>query len=304
MLSFPDLEKIDLSPWDHAIFRERGLHVDVMRLDRIHPIVSGNKWFKLKYFLERAKHEGKNRLVSFGGAYSNHLIALAEACRLHDFSSAAYVRGEESKTLSHTLQEARERGMELRFLSRSDYEKKKKSAFDIGEEQPENGDLLIPEGGASREGVLGATEILTVLPTRSYAYVCCAVGTGTTLAGLINGSAPAQKILGVSVLKGTRGLEPLETSWLADPIVPKRVSMIHEDHFGGYAKTSKRLFEFMNLIFFESGIPTDFVYTGKLFYSIVRLAKENYFPGGSRILVMHTGGVQGNRSLAPGLLQF
>ena len=301
--SFPSLEKINLSHWDHTVFREHDLHVDVMRLDKIHPVVSGNKWFKLKYYLERAKREGKDRLVSFGGAYSNHLIALAEACQLNGYSSAAFVRGEEARPLSHTLQEARDRGMELHFLSRSGYEKKKKASFLLRQEHPES-DLLIPEGGAGREGVLGADEILSLLPVKSYAHICCAVGTGTTLAGLINGSGPEQKITGVSILKGTRGFEPLDPAWLNSAAVPERVRMIHEDHFGGYAKTNERLIDFMNLIFFESGIPTDFVYTGKLFYSIVRLATEKYFPAGSRILVVHTGGLQGNRSLPPGLLQF
>jgi len=301
---FPALEKINLSHWNHAAFRENDLQVDVMRLDQIHPVVSGNKWFKLKYYLERAKHEEKNRLMSFGGAYSNHLIALAEASRLYGLSSAAFIRGEEPDTLSHTLQEARAMGMELRFLSRADYEEKKKSAFFFSDVAPENSDLYIPEGGSGREGIQGAAEILSLIPTVSYAYICCAVGTGTTLAGLINSAGPEQKIIGVSVLKGTKGFEPMQAAWLSPSAVPDHIHMIHEDHFGGYAKTCRILFEFMNRIFSESGIPTDFVYTGKLFYSIVRLATENYFPAGSRILVLHSGGLQGNRSLAPGLLQF
>jgi 1-aminocyclopropane-1-carboxylate deaminase len=302
--SFPVLDKINLSHWDDIIFRTHDLHVDVMRLDQIHAVISGNKWFKLKYFLERAKQEGKTKLVSFGGTFSNHLIALAEACRMHGFSSAAYIRGEEVKPLSHTLQDAIDRGMELHFLSRKDYERKKKSAFSDPNDYSERNDLLVPEGGAGPEGVMGASEILNLVPTNSYTHICCAVGTGTTMAGLINGSDPTQRIIGVSVLKGTSGFAPLDPSWLSPQVIPKRVNMIHDDHFGGYAKASRELFEFMNRIFIESGIPSDFVYTGKLFYSIVRLAKENYFPAGSRILVLHTGGMQGNRSLAPGMLQF
>jgi 1-aminocyclopropane-1-carboxylate deaminase/D-cysteine desulfhydrase-like pyridoxal-dependent ACC family enzyme len=193
--------------------------------------------------------------------------------------------------------------MELQFLSRNEYDRKKKSSFEQTE-YSESSDLLIPEGGAGAEGVLGAGEILHLIPTKSYKFICCAVGTGTTIAGLINSSEPEQRIIGVSVLKGTHGFAPLERTWLSPPVIPERVSMIHEDHFGGYAKTSGHLFEFMNQIFLETSIPTDFVYTGKLFYSIVRLATENYFPPGSRILVLHTGGLQGNRSLAPGLLRF
>jgi 1-aminocyclopropane-1-carboxylate deaminase len=301
---FPALDTIGLTHWDHVIFRKSDLQVDVLRLDQLHPVVSGNKWFKLKYYLERAKHEEKNKLVSFGGSYSNHLIALAEASRLYGFSSAAFIRGEEPDTLSHTLQEASEMGMELRFLSRSDYDEKKEAVFSIRYENHESRELLIPEGGAGWEGVKGASEILSLVPAMSYAYICCAVGTGTTLAGLINGAGPKQKVIGVSVLKGTSGIEPMQQSWLMHSAPLENVYMIHEDHFGGYAKTSWILLDFMNRIFSESGIPTDFVYTGKLFYSIVRLASENFFQAGSRILVLHSGGLQGNRSLAPGLLLY
>ena len=301
---FSALDTIGLSHWDHVIFRKFDLQVDVLRLDQLHPVISGNKWFKLKYYLERAKHEEKNKLVSFGGAYSNHLIALAEASRLYGFSSAAYIRGEERDNLSHTLKEAMEMGMELRFLSRRDYDEKKKTAFATPYENHESRELLIPEGGAGREGVKGATEILSLVPAIPHAYICCAVGTGTTLAGLINGAGPKQKVIGVSVLKGTSGIEPVQRSWLLNSAPLENVFMIHEDHFGGYAKTSRILLDFMNRIFSESGIPTDFVYTGKLFYSIVRLASENFFQAGSRILVLHSGGLQGNRSLAPGSLVY
>ena len=302
--TFPALEKIHLSRWDHVRFREHGLLVDVLRLDQIHPIVSGNKWFKLKYYLERAKREEKKMLVSFGGAFSNHLIALAEASRLYGFSSKAFIRGEESVTLSHTLREAKETGMELHFLSRKDFEEKKKSVFLSAHENRENTELLIPEGGSGPEGVQGASEILSLVPAASYAYICCAAGTGTTLAGLMNSAGPEQRFIGISVLKGTKKSEPIQPIWLSHPDRLERLHMVHEDHFGGYAKSSKILFEFMNRVFHESGIPTDFVYTGKLFFAIVRLATENYFPSGSRILVLHSGGLQGNRSLAPGLLDY
>jgi 1-aminocyclopropane-1-carboxylate deaminase len=280
------------------------LQVDVLRLDLIHPVIAGNKWFKLKYYLERARHEEKNKLVSFGGAYSNHLIALAEASRLYGFSSAAFIRGEKSRTLSHTLQQARETGMKLHFLSRANYDEKKRSVFLQRNENSDSDDLFIPEGGAGPEGVMGAAEILSIVPTGSYNYICCAVGTGTTLTGLANSSGAEQNIIGVSVLKGTKKLEPLQLTCLSSPDLAEKVYMIHEDHFGGYAKKSKILFDFMNLIFSESGIPTDFVYTGKLFYSVMRLAAKNFFPAGSRILVLHTGGLQGNQSLPPDLLHF
>jgi 1-aminocyclopropane-1-carboxylate deaminase len=304
MQLFPALNNICLSRWDHVIFRENNLQVDVLRLDLIHPVIAGNKWFKLKYYLERARQEEKSKLVSFGGAYSNHLVALAEASRLYGFSSAAFIRGEKPLALSHTLQQAMESGMELRFLSRADYRGKKNSGLAQRNEDSERDALYIPEGGAGSEGVLGASEILSIVPTGLYNYICCAVGTGTTLAGLINSSGPGQKIIGVSVLNGTRELKPLQMTWLSSPALAEKAHMIHDYHFGGYAKKSKTLFDFMNLLFSESGIPTDFVYTGKLFYSIVRVAAENFFPSGSRILVLHTGGLQGNQSLPRDLLHF
>jgi 1-aminocyclopropane-1-carboxylate deaminase len=300
----PALENISLDQWDQDVFRENDLQVDVLRLDKIHPEISGNKWFKLKNYLLQAKQENKKKLVSFGGAYSNHLIALAEFSRLYGFSSAAFIRGEEPVRLSHTLQAAKKRGMELRFLPRREYQEKKQSVFLTGHANPETAELLIPEGGAGKAGIRGAAEILSCLPTAHYSHICCAVGTGATLAGLVNSAGPDQKIFGVSVLKGTIDFEPLQDSWITLPASLKNVQLIHEDHFGGYAKTSKSLFNFMNRVFSESGIPTDFVYTGKLFFSVERMAAGKIFPAGSRILVLHTGGLQGNRSLAPGLLQF
>jgi 1-aminocyclopropane-1-carboxylate deaminase len=303
----PDLKNISLDPWNHAVFRQNDLQVEVLRLDKIHPEISGNKWFKLKYYLEKAKFTNKNTLVSFGGAYSNHLLALAAAARINGFSSIGFIRGEEPTRLSHTLLATKEYGMALRFLSRPDYDQKKKSVLlnNWGEKGiVGQASLLIPEGGAGMEGIRGAEEILSMVPLQRYTHICTAVGTGTTLAGLINSAGQDQKLIGVSVLKGTWDFEPIDISWIKNGAGFANVQMIHEDHFGGYAKYNASLLAFMNRIYAESGIPTDIVYTGKLFFSVIRLADMKLFPLGSRILVLHTGGLQGNRSLAPGLLGF
>jgi 1-aminocyclopropane-1-carboxylate deaminase len=300
----PALKNITLDRWDHPFFGIHDLQVDVLRLDKIHPEISGNKWFKLKYYLERATHANKQKLISFGGAYSNHLLALAYAASINGFSSIGLIRGEEPEKLSTTLVKAKESGMELRFLSRQEYNQQKKTALLIDPEEYEPNALLIPEGGAGADGIRGAEEILSGVPIKRYSHVCCAVGTGTTLAGLINSTGARQNKIGVSVLKGTYNYEPLNTSWIKNPIDLENVQLIHEDHFGGYAKCTKVLIDFMNKIFAASGIPTDFVYTGKLFYSVVRMAEMKEFPAGSRILVLHSGGLWGNRSLAPGLLHF
>jgi len=300
----PALNNISLDHWDNPFFSFHDLQVDVWRLDKIHPEISGNKWFKLKYYLERAMNTDKHTLISFGGAHSNHLLALASATNMNGLSSIGYIRGEEPAILSPTLIRAKELGMELRFISRPEYNLQKKSAFMNDGRDYEPDALFIPEGGAGEDGIRGAEEILSGIPAGRYSHICCAAGTGTTLAGIINSTDSRQKKIGVSVLKGTHGLEPLTISWLKNPADLENVQMIHEDHFGGYAKYTKILIDFMNKTFDESGIPTDFVYTGKLFYSVVRMAGIKAFKPGSHILVLHTGGLSGNRSLAPGLLQF
>jgi 1-aminocyclopropane-1-carboxylate deaminase len=308
----PDLQKICLDHWDNTIFRKHTIEVDVLRLDKIHSQISGNKWFKLKYYLKRARETNKKKLISFGGPYSNHLLALAAAAKINDFSSIGFIRGEAPLRLPHTLVEAKGYGMELRFLSRAEYNSNKRTAtLAFGDKnETDTADisdtdaLLIPEGGAGTEGLRGAEEILTGFPTAGYSHICCAVGTGTTMAGLINCAESDQKIIGVSVLRGTRHFEPLNISWIKNKAFRQNVQMIHGDHFGGYAKYTKPLIDFMNRFFIESGIPTDFVYTGKLFYAIARMAQVNEFPAESRILVLHTGGLQGNMSLPLGLLQF
>jgi 1-aminocyclopropane-1-carboxylate deaminase len=308
----PDFTNISLDGWDHRVFRQNEIKVDVLRLDKIHSEISGNKWFKLKYYFEKAKQANKTALASFGGAYSNHLLALAVMARMHGLCSIGYIRGEEPSPLSHTLIAAKEYGMKLFFLPRAEFDQKKRSgSLDIGTDNPKGvqvesspDSLLIPEGGAGIDGIRGSEEILPFVAKHSYSHICTAVGTGTTLAGLINSSGQNQKIIGVSVLKGTRNLDPLDISWIKDRTMLTNVHMDHDHHFGGYAKYNASLTGFMNTTYAESGIPTDFVYTGKLLFAVISMAVVKLFPPGSRILVLHTGGLQGNRSLTPGLLEY
>lgn len=300
----PDLNNITLDQWKNAVFQKNDIAVDVLRLDKIHPEISGNKWFKLKYYLEKAREEGKRTLLSYGGAYSNHLIALASAARIFGFHSVGIIRGDSAAHPSHTLLTLQQLGMELRFLSRFEYNQQIKSVDQQTKDSEEPEALRIPEGGAGLEGVRGAEEILKAISLTSYTHICCASGTGTTLAGIINGAEPGQKKIGVSVLKGTQNFQPLDISWIENQAALENVEIIHQYHFGGYAKKSQALIDFMNITYKETGIPTDFVYTGKLFYAITDLAKKKYFHAGSRLLILHTGGLQGNISIAPGLLQF
>jgi 1-aminocyclopropane-1-carboxylate deaminase len=308
----PDFTNISLDPWDHQIFRLNELRVDILRLDKIHSEISGNKWFKLKYYLEKANQTNKDTMVSFGGAYSNHLLALAATAQMHGLSSIGLIRGEQPAFLSHTLIAAKEYGMKLLFLPRSVFELKKRSVIlenwvenlvDVTFDTMRNS-IVIPEGGSGIEGIRGAEEILSFVPQDNYTHICTAVGTGATLAGLVNSSQPDRKLIGISVLRGTRDLEPIDISWIRDQSKIANVQMVHDYHFGGYAKYNASLTGFMNATYAESGIPTDFVYTGKLLFAVISMADMKLFPPGSRILVLHTGGLQGNRSLTPGLLGF
>jgi 1-aminocyclopropane-1-carboxylate deaminase/D-cysteine desulfhydrase-like pyridoxal-dependent ACC family enzyme len=300
----PELKNITLDRWDHQVFRQHQLHADVLRLDKIHPEISGNKWFKLKYYLAKARQLNKHTLLSLGGAYSNHLLALAATAPIYGFESIGLIRGEKPEELSHTLIRAKGLGMKLEFLSRREYKSWKNRVANTDTDEIRPGTLMVPEGGAGYDGIRGAEEILALVPSQVYSHICCAVGTGATLAGLINSGRRDCQMIGIPVLKGTRDFEPLNLSWIKSKSALQHVHMFHNDHFGGYAKFNQQLIDFMNQIFSEFQIPTDFVYTGKLFYSIVRLAGINTFPAGSRILILHSGGIQGNQSLQPGLLQF
>jgi 1-aminocyclopropane-1-carboxylate deaminase/D-cysteine desulfhydrase-like pyridoxal-dependent ACC family enzyme len=304
MDSAVNLEHISLDPLDLQYFRQNQLSVSVLRLDKIHPEISGNKWFKLKYHIESAALLGKKRLISFGGPYSNHIVALAFAAYSRGFSSTGFIRGEKPPVLSPSLFTALKYGMDLRFLTRETYLQKEDPAFLTSLQSAYPEALIIPEGGAGEAGIRGASEILSITETGEFAYVFCAVGTGTMLAGLIDAAAPHQQIAGISVLKGTRGFLPMSPGWVKSKEKLNRVSLIHDYHFGGYAKKTPLLLDFMNEVYDTSGIPTDFVYTGKLFYAVADLARTNYFPRESRILIIHSGGLQGNLSLPPDQLHF
>jgi len=297
-------DNVTIDPLNLPSFPEKKLKAEVLRLDKIHPEISGNKWFKLKYYLAEGRNARKKILISFGGPYSNHIVALACAAHNHGFASVGFIRGERPAILSPTLLTAIKYGMELEFLPRHIYQDKNKAEFLASLHSKFRDALIIPEGGSGDAGVHGAEEILSLTDKSVFTHICCAVGTGTTLAGLANASEPQQQITGISVLKGTRGLEPLDACLIKDQKKSGRIRIIHDYHFGGYARETSELLDFMNALYAASGVPTDFVYTGKLFYAIEDLARQSYFPEGSRMLIIHSGGLQGNISLPGGRLQF
>jgi 1-aminocyclopropane-1-carboxylate deaminase/D-cysteine desulfhydrase-like pyridoxal-dependent ACC family enzyme len=279
------------------LFTERNVEVSVLRLDKVHPVISGNKWFKLQFYLEEVKQQKKKNIVTFGGAWSNHIVATAAACKIYGFNSVGIIRGEEADNLSPTLVQAKESGMQLIFISREDYSRKKIPLALNSSEY-----YFISEGGYGIKGAEGAATILDYCKKENYTHICCATGTGTMMAGLIKGAIPYQEVIGISVLKNN--FEPEKNIKCLLNNKEKIFRVIHDYHFGGYAKHKPELIDFMNQFYRQTTIPSDFVYTGKLFYAVTDLIKTNFFAAGSKLLLIHSGGLQGNASLSERTLIF
>lgn len=271
----------------------------MLRLDLLHTAVSGNKWFKLQCNVAAAKAAGKTHLVTFGGAYSNHLAATAAACQLLGLQCTAVVRGEAAPALSHTLQLAQQQGMQLHFVTREQYREKEQR--DWTTLFPDA--YIIPEGGHNAAGAAGCEEILSLTDTSSFTHIICAVGTGTTLAGLINSATITQQLKGYVVLKGAAGLQQEVEQLLQQRPLP-RWELVHQHHGGGYAKVKPTLTSFMNSFYEETTIPLDVVYTGKLVQGFKADVEQGLYPAGSKVLLIHSGGLQGNLSLLPGILLY
>lgn len=260
------------------------------REDRIHPYISGNKYRKLKYNIAQAKSEGKRTLLTFGGAFSNHISAVAAVGKEFGFKTIGVIRGEElidKVATNPTLQFSETCGMVFKFVTREAFRVKTTKGF-IQKLKSEFGDFyLIPEGGTNALAIKGCGEILSA-DDFDYDYICCSVGTGGTISGIINTSKPHQKILGFPALKGDFLRE--EISKFAQNL---NWQLITEYHFGGYAKINPELISFMNQFKQDFGIALDPVYTGKLMFGVMDLLRQGYFPKDSKILVIHTGGLQG-----------
>ncbi|MEO9076639.1 MAG: pyridoxal-phosphate dependent enzyme [Gelidibacter sp.] len=262
----------------------------VKREDLIHPFVSGNKYRKLKYNLKKAQIEKKQTLLTFGGAFSNHIAAVASAGKAFGFKTIGVIRGEElgaEVNTNPTLKFAESCGMRFKFVTREDFRNRTSECF-INNLKDEFGDFyLIPEGGTNDYAIKGCEEILTEQDF-DFDYICCSVGTGGTISGIINASKPHQKNLGFPALKGDFLQE--EISKFATNL---NWQLISDYHFGGYAKINTELISFMNQFKKDHGIPLDPVYTGKLMFGVMDLLKKGFFPKHSKILVIHTGGLQG-----------
>ncbi len=277
------------------ILEEKKVALFIKREDKIHPFVSGNKFRKLKYNIEAAKNQHKKVLLTFGGAFSNHIVATAIAGNLSGFKTIGIIRGDElgknlEKTLAgnSTLKEAYKNGMHFKFVSREAYRNKTSEEF-VNDLKNEFGDFyLIPEGGTNELAIKGCEEILTE-EDKNFDYICAAIGTGGTISGLINAAKKHQEVIGFPALKGDflqKEIEQLtinKVNW----------SLQTEYHFGGYGKYNTDLIRFINEFNELTKVQLDPIYTSKMLFGIIEMIKKNEFPENSKIVAIHTGGLQG-----------
>ncbi|MGH2665675.1 1-aminocyclopropane-1-carboxylate deaminase/D-cysteine desulfhydrase [Flavobacterium sp.] len=269
---------------------DSAVSLTIKREDLLHPFVSGNKFRKLKYNIQKTKELGYNKLITFGGAFSNHIAAVSFACKEAGIESVGVIRGEELSTKiaeNPTLSFAQNCGMQFEFVSREMYQNKNSAEFISHLESTYGSHYLLPEGGTNELAIKGCEEILTE-EDACFDIICCSVGTGGTISGIINSALPHQKVIGFPVLKG---------DFLTDEIrkFAKNPNWeLHTDyHFGGYGKVTPELIGFINRFYKETKIPLDPIYTGKMVFGVVDLIQKGFFAGNPKILMIHTGGLQG-----------
>lgn len=293
MLIIP--EKSPLQKIEHGLLKRKGIHLYVKRDDLLHPLVSGNKFRKIKYNLEEALRLGKTKILSFGGAYSNHIYSLAAAGNRSGIDTVGIIRGEElSGKFNPTLSFSQSQGMQLHYISREDYRKKDTPEFIESLHQKFGDFYLLPEGGTNKFALKGCAELLDEIDIE-FDYISCACGTGGTISGIISAAKETQQVLGFSVLKEEGYMEKQISDLLNETkVLPKSNFKINHDfHFGGYGKITKELVLFMEQFEEQTGIKTDPVYTGKMFFGIFTLIEKGFFGEGQTIIAVHSGGLQG-----------
>lgn len=269
---------------------KNNIELYIKREDLLHPVISGNKFRKLKYNILKAKELKYTKLLTFGGAYSNHIVAVAGAGKEFGFETIGVIRGEELKDIfqfNPSLTKANGYGMSFKFINREQYQNKTAIDF-LNQLEEEFGEFyLIPEGGTNALAVQGCEEILSD-ETEVYDFICCSVGTGGTVSGIINASQEKQKIIGFSSLKGDFLKKDISKF-----VTKKNWNINCDFHFGGYGKVTEELIQFINNFYCKYDIPLDPIYTGKMMFGVLDLIRQDYFPNNSKILVIHTGGLQG-----------
>ncbi len=266
----------------------------IKREDLLHPYISGNKFRKLKYNVEEALKIEAKMLITFGGAFSNHILATAAAGKEYGIATVGIIRGEEWKDKlfeNPTLSLAKEFGMEFEFVSRSIYAQKEEVGYLKDIEQRYVGCYILPEGGTNSLAIKGCEEILEPVDS-DFDYVCCAVGTGGTITGIINASKENQKIVGFSALKGD-----FLSDVICNFVTKKNWTMNSDYHFGGYGRVTDELIAFLNDFYKSTSIPLDPIYTGKMMFGVLDMIQKRDFLDNSKILLIHTGGLQGIKGI-------
>lgn len=286
------------------ILSQKGIELSVKRDDQIHPVVSGNKWRKLKLNVEKCQKEQYDGILTFGGAYSNHIRATAAAGKIFGIKTIGIIRGDElSADVNETLRQAEADGMQLVFTKREEYDLRGEKYYAEELRRRHGNVLVVPEGGANYYGVLGAVDIVSELEEQ-YDYIFLACGTGTTAAGILLGSSDTT-VVGVPVLKNGRFLSvEIERLLFECGLTPSDIKEVLIDldlrtdyHFGGYAKHEPELIDFINDFYNQTRIPLDQVYTGKMMYGLLDMVKQGEIEPGSKVLAIHTGGLQGLSSI-------
>jgi len=284
--------------WKNDGFAKAGITADVLRLDLLHPAISGNKWLKLKGYLQKAKKANNVGIITKGGPWSNHVHACAYACRGFGLSCTLWIKGNE-KQLTITVKDCMDWGADIRYINRTEFYDEAAAEHYAAQ----NNLLYIPLGGAGTTGIESVSEYICELGLNSYSHVLCAVGTGTTLAGLAFVSGNFKNIIGIESGTKDEQTELKIKEWQLQ-LPEKNIQLNYGFMFGGYAKYNVELIQFMNNLYEQTLIPTDIVYTSKLFYAAQAFINKSYFEEGNKILIIHSGGLQGNRSLPAAVLQF
>ena len=292
-----------ITPIDDPLLTDKNVQLFIKRDELIHPLLQGNKWRKLKYNLLDAAEQSASTILSFGGAYSNHLHALAAAGKQFNFNTIGIIRGERPATLNPCLQDMQNWGMQLEFINRADYKKRDTSEFIQQLKQKHGSFYLIPEGGNNAAGRYGCGELLDELNER-YDGICCEVGSGTQFSALVSGHTRSSQAtyhthyLGFVVMKNPALLQQLGDYFELQKISYSNWSLNHDYHFGGFARANDTLHEFIWQFKQRQAIQLEPVYSGKMLYGLYQLIEQDYFKPGSRILAIHGGGLQGLRGFA------
>lgn len=300
MATIPECEPF-VQPLNPDWYQQYVEAISMLRLDVIHPIVSGNKWYKLQYYLKAAQHTGAEGILTFGGAYSNHLVATAAAAQACGLKSIGIVRGmHAADTQTPTLNECVSFGMQLFFVAKEEYDRKYDADYHAALNEKYKGYYIIDEGGAGELGVNGSEIIADYIP-EGYTHICVSSGTGTTLCGIRRALNEQVNVSGYVPMKGGAYIRKDINNYLPEHL-HNSYTLFDDWHFGGFGKKNDELVDFMNAFYQANKIPLDMVYTAKMMYGVQQQLAAEYFPKNARILCVHTGGLQGNSTIKDKLI--